>query len=138
MRRKFVVLLIVVVALVVGSRMLPTREKFDDTPNRGRTNLVQYKPLTPLKNPTLAELQNSVDLISESAMEQNWNTAMKDLSNLEQNWRRLQQNRPNELALEQEISLSIQNLHYNVYGQNQQEILKTAKRLTELIGRLSR
>lgn len=137
MRRKIFVFLIVAVVLVGGIRFFAAQNNIDENPNKNGVNLVQYKPLTPLANPILAEMQNLVDRISDSALKNNWNEAIKAIKELEQTWNSLRTAQTNKLSVEEEISSSIQSLHYNVYGQNKQEVLAIAQKLTELIGKLS-
>lgn len=129
--------LVVAVVLVGGIRFFSEQRNIGENPNQGGVNLVQYKPLTPLDNPALAELQNLVDRISDLAMKENWNMAIRAVKDLEQNWNSLHASQSNKLGVEQEISASIQSLHYNVYGQNKQEVLVIAQKLTDLIGKLS-
>lgn len=144
MRRKMFIFLVVLGVLTLGVRFFVNQGVSRGNPPGVEMRFVEYNPTTPLTpltpplaNPPLAQLQNSVDSVSEAAMKQHWTTASRAVQQLEETWQRLRSGETNQLEIEKDIANAIQALHYNVWGKDQQGALSTAQKLTNLISQLS-
>lgn len=139
MRRKIFIFLVVLGVLTLGVRFFVNQGVPNQGPSGTGVNFVEYAPLTPLGSVTspLTELQNSVDRVSEAALKGHWTTASRAVEQLQQTWQRLRPNQANQLEIEEGIEKTIQTLHYNVWGKDQQGVLSSAQKLTDLIGQLA-
>lgn len=137
MRRQMFIFLVVLGVFVLGVRFWVNQAVPQNNPPGAGISFVEYNPLTPLANPPLAQLQNSLDRVSEAAMKKQWHSASLAVNQLEKSWQQLRSEPSQELEIEKGITNSIQALHYNVWGKDSQGVLITAQKLTDLINQLS-
>lgn len=149
MRRKIFIFLVALGVLTLGVRFFVNQGTPGPNPSGVGLRFTEYAPLTPLsqapspltplsQTPSpLAELQKSVDQVSEAAIKGHWTTASRAVQQVEQNWSRLRPGEVSQLEIENEIERNIQTLQYNVWGKDQQGVLRTAKNLTNFISQLT-
>ncbi|NMA61924.1 MAG: hypothetical protein GX956_08580 [Firmicutes bacterium] len=137
MRRRIFVFLVALGFLILGVRSFVNEVVPQNIPQGQEISFVEHGPLTPLIDPSLGELQNLVDRVSEAATKEQWITASKWVQDLEKAWQRLRVTRTGQLEIEQGISNAILTLHYNVWGKDLDGVLRSARTLTDLIGQLT-
>lgn len=140
MRRMIFIFLVVVGVLALGVRFLVNEKLASETPPGMEIQLVEYGSLNQLStsNSPLAQLQDSIDGISEAALKGQWTMASGSVQQLEDMWRSLTPGGTGHLETEREVQMAIQTLYYNVWDQDEQAVLATAQKLTMLINQLSR
>lgn len=138
MRRQMFIFLVALGVLAVGVRFFVNQGIPQDSPQGQQIRFVEHGSLTPLANPSLAELQNLVDRVSEAATKEQWNTASRWVQDLETAWQRQRSSPTGQLEIEQGIANSILALHYSVWGKDIQGVLISSQKLTDLISQLSR
>lgn len=139
MRRTIFVFLVVLGVLALGVRFFVNERLTSESPPGLEIQLVEYDSFNQLSiaNSPLTQMQALVDRLSEAALSEEWNTASRVLSQLDDAWSALRPERTSQLKTEKDIDLSIQALHRGVWGQDQQAVLSTAQKLTVLLNQLS-
>ena len=128
-RRAIFVFLVVVGILALGLRFFLTERLSSESPPGLEMQLVGYStPSSPM-----AQLQGSVDDLSRAALQGQWTQASLSLQQVEEAWKMLVPDNSQGLETEREIELTIQNLYYNVWKQDEQAVLATAQKLTLLL-----
>lgn len=98
---------------------------------------IQFNPQGAGQLSPSATLQNSVDRVSEAALNGQWSTAASEVNRLERTWQTIKPNRQTELIVDDEIERLIQNLHFNVWGRDVQGVLNTGQQLTSRFSQLT-
>ncbi|HBG02422.1 MAG TPA: hypothetical protein DDW87_12770 [Firmicutes bacterium] len=140
MRRTTLVFLVVVGILAIGVRFFVSERLPSENPPGMEIQFVEYGPFNQLStsNSPLAQIQSSIDRISEAAMKGQWTTATRAVQQLDHAWQGLTPREANDLESEREIEAAIQTLYLDVWGQDEQGVLATAQKLTALIAQLER
>ncbi len=140
MRRMIFIFLVVVGVLALGVRFFVNERLASETPPGMEIQLVEYESFNQLNTSEspIAQLQDSIDAISEAALKGQWTVASRSVQQLEDMWRSLTPSSTGRLETERQVQMEIQTLYYNVWDQNEQAVLATAQKLTMLFNQLSR
>ena len=137
MRRRLFITLLVLLIAVLGIRQLTQKPSSLGEPNGSRIQFVEFGPLPPESNVSLASLQNSIDRVSEAALQGRWTSASREVQQLERLWNSVRTGGTERLEIEQSITNGIQTLYYNVLGRDEKGVLITGQKLTGFVSQLS-
>lgn len=137
MRRKVLALFVLAGLVLWGVQGLFKQETRENDPPAPEIRLLQFQQLTPLVDGSLAELQNSVDRVSEAVLQGHWFSASGEQKNLELTWEKWKTRRTAQLQVEQEITASIASLGHGIWSKDREKVLHAARTLTDQISRLS-
>ncbi|NLJ81110.1 MAG: hypothetical protein GX335_08805, partial [Firmicutes bacterium] len=104
MRRRMLVVLLILGIAILAARDFANRSPARTDPPGREIRFLQFNSLDPLLGSPLAELQNSIDGISEAALRGHWFTASREQEELERIWLELKSQKKAGLEIEQEIT----------------------------------
>jgi hypothetical protein len=136
--RKLLLAAVVLGIVLFTARYASAPQPGPDTTGREIVFTREAEP-APLSAPLspLTELQNSLDAVSQAAVEADWRKAGQGLQDLQCLWESLRPRSAESLEMERQMGQLLQALQEAVWGQDEQGVLEAAQELTRLVGLLS-